>query len=358
MAGSDRDGRSGDRRRASAGQGSRRQGRTGGRQAGERRQGRAGGRQAGTGRRQAGERRQAGTGGRQARGSRRAQREPGERGFGPYRRRERPARTRRSPQPEPAAQSEQDRRRRARFRVVGDGDTHRRALSRPRDRGRAIEDRRAAPRSRRRRSGAADVHGEIVRLGGRKGERQYEQLLRAADAFAREHERETVRILRPLRDDLPESPSIRELLGLALYRTGRFPAAAKELEEFVRLTGSVEQHPVLMDCHRAQRRWRKVDRLWHELVAASPAAELMTEGRIVAAGALADQGRIDAAVDLLARRERPVTRARPHHLRLWYALGDLEERAGNLPRARALFGRVREHDPAFADVAERLAALG
>jgi 1,2-phenylacetyl-CoA epoxidase PaaB subunit len=76
------------------------------------------------------------------------------------------------------------------------------------------------------------------------------------------------------------------------------------------------------------------------------------------AGALADRGRVDEALALLGRRERPVSKPRDHHLRLWYALADLEERAGNLPRARALFDRIRRHDAGFADVAERLAALG
>ena len=99
---------------------------------------------------------------------------------------------------------------------------------------------------------------------------------------------------------------------------------------------------------------RKCPRLvaWRELAATSPGPELVTEGRIVAAGALADRGRVDEAVALLDRRAGKVTRARAHHLRLWYALGDLQERAGNLPRARALFARVRSHDPRFADVAE------
>ena len=50
-------------------------------------------------------------------------------------------------------------------------------------------------------------------------------------------------------------------------------------------------------------------------------------------------------------------RPRADHLRLWYALADLEERAGNMPRARALFDRVAPRRPGFADVAERLAAL-
>ena len=211
---------------------------------------------------------------------------------------------------------------------------------------------------RRRRSAPRDVQDEIRRLAGRNGNRYYRELAKGADALAREHERDAIRILRPLRDALPDSPSVRELLGLAYYRDGKFPAATKELEEFVRLTQSVEQHPVLMDCYRAQHRWKRVDDLWSELVATSPPPELATEGRIVAAGALADRDRVPEALALLGRRLPKVSHAKEHHLRLWYALADLEERAGNLPRARALFDKVRSHDAGFADVAERLAALG
>jgi hypothetical protein len=48
---------------------------------------------------------------------------------------------------------------------------------------------------------------------------------------------------------------------------------------------------------------------------------------------------------------------RAHHLRRAYALADLFERAGDLPRARATFTWILRHDPAFADAAERAAAL-
>jgi tetratricopeptide (TPR) repeat protein len=180
----------------------------------------------------------------------------------------------------------------------------------------------------------------------------------AADAFAHDRERDAARILRPLRDAMPESPSVRELLGLSLYRMGRYADAAKELEVFASLTGEVTQHPVLMDCARALNKPAEVDRLWRELGEASPSAELVTEGRIVYAGMLADRGDLDGALALLRRRAGDVRRARPHHLRLWYALGDLEDRAGNLAEARVLFQRVARQDPAFADVAERLVALG
>jgi hypothetical protein len=61
---------------------------------------------------------------------------------------------------------------------------------------------------------------------------------------------------------------------------------------------------------------------------------------------------------VLRRRAEPVRDPKEHHLRLWYALADLEERAGNVPRARELFDRVRRADPQYVDVAERWAALG
>jgi tetratricopeptide (TPR) repeat protein len=85
---------------------------------------------------------------------------------------------------------------------------------------------------------------------------------------------------------------------------------------------------------------------------------VVAEGRIVMAGALADQGKLAEAIRLLERAVTEVKRPRLHHLRLWYTLADLYERAGDLPRARGLFGSVLRHDHDFADVPERLAGLG
>ena len=153
--------------------------------------------------------------------------------------------------------------------------------------------------------------------------------------------------------------AVRELTGLALYGTGQWAAAAKELEAFRNLTSSVEQHPVLADCYRALKRYPKVAELWEELREASPGAALVTEGRIVAAGALADQGDVKGAIRLLERGPvRPSGRTGTHHARLWYALADLYERAGDAPKARDLFARVVAVEPGLADAAERLAALG
>ena len=185
------------------------------------------------------------------------------------------------------------------------------------------------------------------------------RLGQAADAFERDHLADAVRILRPLSKDAPNVPAVRELTGLAYYGTGQWAAAAKELEAFRSLAGSVEQHPVLADCYRALKRYGTVKELWDELREASPSAALVTEGRIVAAGALADQGDINGAIRLLERGPvKPTRGAAAHHARLWYALADLYERAGDAPKARELFGRVVAVEPGLADAAERLAGLG
>jgi tetratricopeptide (TPR) repeat protein len=216
----------------------------------------------------------------------------------------------------------------------------------------------AAPsRTPRRRSRRTEGSDELARLAGRDASKAQAALERAGTAYAEGRERDAARELRALRDAYPDAASVRELLGLADYRLAHFGVASKELEAFVELSGSCEQHPVLMDCYRAQRRYDDVARLWHELSEVSPSAELVIEGRIVAAGALADQRRVDEAIALLERKAADTKRAQLHHLRLWYALADLYERAGELPRARELFERVRRNDPSFVDVAERLASL-
>jgi hypothetical protein len=198
---------------------------------------------------------------------------------------------------------------------------------------------------------------ELRRLAGGNANRAIETLARASDAFARGRERDALRILRPLTESYPSAVAVRELAGLCRYRIGSYAAAADDLAAFAELSGSTEQHPVLMDCRRAQGKLREVEELWEELRETSPSAELVTEGRIVVAGALADAGRLAEAIDLLARRADVPGRTKEHTVRLWYALADLEERAGDVPRARALFEQVQRFDAEFADVAERLAAL-
>jgi tetratricopeptide (TPR) repeat protein len=194
-------------------------------------------------------------------------------------------------------------------------------------------------------------------VGGSRAAKLAPRLRDAARAFERERFVEARKLLKPLVDAAPGSAAVRELLGLTYYRLGRWREAAKELQAFADLTGSTEQHPVLADCARALKRWPEVDRLWEELREASPSAELVAEGRIVVAGALADRGRLAEAIILLSKATRPTRRPREHHLRQAYALADLAERAGDVVRARELFAWVAGVDRDFADAAARAAAL-
>jgi len=183
------------------------------------------------------------------------------------------------------------------------------------------------------------------------------KLGQAVRAYERDRYQDALGALRPIADAAPNAPAVRELLGLTLYRLGRWRAAIKELDAFRALTASYDQHPVLADCHRALGHWKAADQLWEDLRHASPGAELVAEGRIVAAGALADRGDVAAAIALLERSPARRKRVRPLDLRVSYALAGLYERSGDLPRARELLRIVAVHDPEFVDVAERLAAL-
>ena len=205
---------------------------------------------------------------------------------------------------------------------------------------------------------APDPVAELVRvLGQAQGKAAARRFETAARAFRAERFKEAQPLLSRLARDAPEVADVCELHGLVLYRLGRFKAAMGELEAFRELSGSVEQHPVLADCHRALGRWADVEALWRELGSASPSAELVTEGRIVLAGAKADKGELPVAIRVLEQGWRLPSRPRPHHLRRAYTLADLYERAGRPPRARELFRWVETHDPHLADVAQRVRAL-
>jgi len=183
------------------------------------------------------------------------------------------------------------------------------------------------------------------------------RLKKAGAAFDGERFQEVRTLLQPVVKEAPQLPEGRELMGLAHYRLGRWKDAVHQLEQFRELSGSTEQHPVLADCYRAMGRWGDVEELWNELGEASPSAELVIEGRIVFAGAKADQGDIAGAIRILEQGWKPPKRPRSHHLRRAYALADLYDRAGRAPRARELFKWVAGHDADLADVEARVKAL-
>jgi tetratricopeptide (TPR) repeat protein len=180
----------------------------------------------------------------------------------------------------------------------------------------------------------------------------------AARAYQAERYRDARRMLEALLERAPSAIPVRELLGLTYYRMGKWRDAIRELGAVELLTGSVDHHPVLADSYRALGQFAEVERLWDELRRAGAGVDVVIEGRIVMAGALADQGRLADAVQLLEAGPRDVRKPQEHHLRLWYALASHYEAAGELARARALFLRIVQASPDFADALDRLEGLG
>ncbi len=204
-----------------------------------------------------------------------------------------------------------------------------------------------------------DVVAEVEReAGAGRSSRYRERLTSAAEALERGRYDDARRMVQPVLRDLPNVAAAHEIAGLAFYSLGQWRKAAAELELARTLDQSVRHHPVLADCYRALRRYHEVDALWAELKAASPEPPLMAEGRIVAAGALADQGDLRGALALMSKARAVPAKVRDHHLRQWYVIADLLDRSGEVVDARRYFALVAQHDPDFADVRSRLAALG
>lgn len=206
---------------------------------------------------------------------------------------------------------------------------------------------------------APEVADELTKAAPAARAAKYrERLTTAADALDRGRYDDARRMVQPVLRDLPEMAFGHEIAGLAFYRTGQWRKAAAELEVARELDRSLNHHAVLADCYRALKRYDLVDRLWLELREGSPEPALMAEGRIVAAGALADQGNLKDALKLMERAADAPKKVRDHHMRQWYVLGDLHDRSGDIIKARRLFGMIYEVDPQFADVTDRLRSLG
>ena len=216
------------------------------------------------------------------------------------------------------------------------------------------------PSSGKRRRGGAAVDVSEVEFPGvapDTARKLVRRLVEAANAFEAERYKEAHSLLTSIEKLAPGVPEVLELRGLSSYRLSKWRQAENDLMAFEAAVGTVEQHHVLADCARAQSKWSDVDRLWRELGEASPAADLVEEGRIVYAGSLADQGKLKDGIRILEKAPRAPKKPKIQHLRRWYALADLYERAGDLPKARRLFAEVGILDPSFGDAAERAKAL-
>lgn len=206
---------------------------------------------------------------------------------------------------------------------------------------------------------AADIRKAFIGTAYMR-EKMVMTLTKAAEAYDRKRFEEALRLGRTVADATPGVAAVRELTGLAAYRGERWNMAKIHLRAHFTLTSDPEHLPLVMDCDRAHRRYRAVEKAFEELEASEPTADVLTEGRIVMAGALADQRKFHEAIDLLVRAGGTKQLRNPsyRHVRLWYALADIFDRAGDAGSARELFARVVLAEPDAYDAQARLAELG
>ena len=157
----------------------------------------------------------------------------------------------------------------------------------------------------------------------------------------------------------PRSAAVREVLGMAFYGLERWADALTELKAYKRISGRVDQNHLIADCLRGLGRPEEAVPLADEVLRDRGASnEAKAEAVIVAASALADQGRYPEALALLARAKTKEDVAEDYTLRLWYVRGDILEKAGRREEAAGEFRKIMRHDQAAFDTVERLAALG
>jgi hypothetical protein len=151
--------------------------------------------------------------------------------------------------------------------------------------------------------------------------------------------------------------SVREAVGIAAYLTGRYTEALSELRAVRRIHGSDLHLPVMADCQRGLGRPERALEMAGSAEAAALDAEGQVEMRIVAAGARADLGQLDAAVVTLQCPELRAEKA-SWAPRLRYAYAEALLAAGRSDEGRAWMARAVDSDvDGLTDAAERLAEL-
>ena len=124
------------------------------------------------------------------------------------------------------------------------------------------------------------------------------------------------------------------MLGLAFYGLGRWQEALTELKAYKRISGRTDQNHLIADSLRGLGRPEEAVPLAEEVLRVKGVPnEAKAEAVIVAASALADQGRFAEALAFLGRAKTRDDVAAEYTLRLWYVKGDILARAGRRKEA-------------------------
>jgi tetratricopeptide (TPR) repeat protein len=133
---------------------------------------------------------------------------------------------------------------------------------------------------------------------------------------------------------------VREVTGIAAYRSGRWAEALAELRAAKRLSGRGDYLPLIADSERALGRLDRALELVHSDEAKRLPRAAQIELRIVESGIRRDQGLADAGVLALQVPELNDGRVRPWSARLFYAYGDALLDAKRPQEAREAFSRA------------------
>jgi tetratricopeptide (TPR) repeat protein len=150
---------------------------------------------------------------------------------------------------------------------------------------------------------------------------------------------------------------VREVTGIAAYRSGRYAEALAEFRAAKRLAGSIHLLPVMADAERGLGRPERALDLSNSPEAGRLAPAERVEMAIVVSGARRDLGQLDAAVVAL---QTPDLRSEKSSWwpRLAYAYADALEAAGRVEEARSWLARAAAADTSGeTDAADRLAEL-
>lgn len=148
---------------------------------------------------------------------------------------------------------------------------------------------------------------------------------------------------------------VREAAGIAAYLDGDYAEAIAELRTVRRMTGSDEYVPMLADSERGLGRPQRALELVKEVDQRKVDPATRVELTLVAAGARADLGQVDAALVLLAIPELTKLPKGSPRARLQYAYADLLERVGRDEEAWLWMQRAADSDVDGAtDAAERV----
>jgi tetratricopeptide (TPR) repeat protein len=154
----------------------------------------------------------------------------------------------------------------------------------------------------------------------------------------------------------PRLPSIREVLGLAAYRSGRWEQALAELRTYRRLSGDTTHLPVEMDVLRALERDADVEAAFALLRRLGASRATTDEGRVVYASFLLDHDRAREAWELTRPRSLGADPGEGE-LRVWYVAARAAARLGERSIGRRLYQAIQEADPGFPGLDELEEAL-